>query len=60
MFWALFKYSLFPSIMPRINALVFSGFANLAVFMAATYRAVKLLPENHAYFAPHMHGFKEY
>lgn len=46
------KYVLLPEVTPRLGALVSSGFANLASFMALVYRAVNLLPDNHPYLKP--------
>ena len=43
------KYTLLPQIGPRLNTLLFSGFANLAYFIALVYRAVNILPQNHLY-----------
>jgi len=43
------KYALLPQVAPRINKLFFSGFANLAYFLALVYRAVNILPDGHVY-----------
>lgn len=43
------RYALMPQVAPRMNALFFSGFANLAYFIALVYRAVNILPSDHPY-----------
>ncbi len=43
------KYVLLPQVGSRINTLLFSGFSNLAYFIALVYRAVNILPSEHIY-----------
>ena len=46
---AVAKYVLLPQVMPRIQALIYSGFSYLAMFMAQIYGSVRLLPSDHPY-----------
>lgn len=46
------RYMLLPQIIPRLKAFGAEGFSNLAYLMALVYRAVNILPENHAVFKP--------
>ncbi len=39
-----------PQILPRLNTFYSAGFANLAYLIALVYRAVNILPSNHAVF----------
>lgn len=43
------KYAILPGFIPRIFALVTSGFSTLAYYMATVYNIVKLLPDDHPY-----------
>lgn len=43
------KYSVLPGFIPRILALVTSGFSTLAYYIASVYNIVKLLPDDHLY-----------
>lgn len=45
-------YATLPGIFPRIRSLFFSGFGNLAYFIALAYSMVRLLPEFHPYLNP--------
>ncbi|MCB9987932.1 MAG: DotA/TraY family protein [Rhodospirillales bacterium] len=42
-------YVLMPSVMPRLNQLVFSGFGFVALFVAQIFFAARLLPVGHPY-----------
>ncbi len=44
-----FKYAFLPQVLPRLQGLIFSGFSNLAYFIALVYRATNILPDNHLY-----------
>ena len=46
------KYALLPGIIPRINALIGTGFGWLAFTMAVIYNGVRLLPHGHPYLNP--------
>lgn len=46
------KYCLLPQIMPRVAALLLSGFEFFAYFIAQVYRGVRLLPEGHPFLNP--------
>lgn len=45
-----------PQIAPRLNQFYTEGFAHLAYFIAMVYRAVNILPANHAIFRPENRG----
>jgi hypothetical protein len=45
-------YATLPGIFPRVRSLFFSGFGNLAYFIALTYAMVRLLPGHHPYLNP--------
>ena len=46
------QYCLLPQVLPRITALLFSGFSYFAFFIAQIYRGARLLPEGHPYLNP--------
>jgi conjugal transfer/type IV secretion protein DotA/TraY len=46
------RYMLLPQILPRLNAFYTAGFAQLAFFIALTYRSVGILPRNHYVLRP--------
>ena len=46
------RYTLTPQIWPRLQGLFFSGFSQVAFFMAQIYRGVRLLPADHSYLNP--------
>ena len=46
------KYAVLPGILPRLFALLKSGFAFTAYMMAIIYGNTRLLPPNHAYLNP--------
>ena len=46
------KYAVMPGILPRLFALLKSGFAFTAYTMAVVYSNIRLLPPNHAYLNP--------
>jgi len=50
------KYALLPGFIPRINALLGSGFGWLAFTMAVIYNGVRLLPHGHPYLNPQNMG----
>lgn len=50
------KYALLPGIIPRINALIGTGFGWLAFTMAVIYNGVRLLPHGHPYLNPQNMG----
>ena len=45
------KYFLLPQILPRFQTFFQNGFGHLAYFMALVFRAVNILPSNHAYLS---------
>lgn len=45
-------YATLPGIFPRVRSLFFSGFGNLAYFIALTYSMVRLIPGHHPYLNP--------
>lgn len=45
------RYMLLPQIVPRVRALVQSGFSYMAFFMAQVFRAGNLIPPNHPYLS---------
>ncbi|MFP4098329.1 MAG: DotA/TraY family protein [Alphaproteobacteria bacterium] len=44
-----FRYTAMPEIMPRLRALLFSGFGYVPFFIAVVYQMVGLLPRHHPY-----------
>lgn len=44
------RYIFLPQILPRLNDLYRQGFSRLALLIAQVYRAVNILPANHAIF----------
>ncbi len=50
------KYAALPGFIPRLHALFTSGFVHIAYLIATIYRAVGLLPPNHAYLDPANRG----
>lgn len=50
------KYALLPGILPRLKALLTSGFSHLACLVAVIYGNVGLLPAGHPYLRPSSFG----
>ncbi len=48
---AVFKYSVMPQVMPRIQSLMFGGFGYVPYFLALVYQMVGLLPAHHPYLS---------
>lgn len=46
------KYTFLPGFMPRLNALLVTGFQFIPYFVASVFGAVRLLPTNHPYLNP--------